>query len=140
MFNIPGVQMSGVKMGPGCACSGMPDALYRNGALEILMYKLNFYVPESHLEKVKEALFNAGAGRIGKYDHCCWQSRGLGQFRALDGSKPYIGQKGEVEQVEEFKVELVCSDISLDKVLAALISSHPYEEPAYEFYQINIRK
>lgn len=104
------------------------------------MYKLNFYVPESHLGIVKEALFKAGAGRIGNYDHCCWQTKGVGQFRALDGSKPYIGQEGEVEQVEEFKVELVCSDERLEKVLAALVDSHPYEEPAYEFYKISIRK
>lgn len=100
------------------------------------MYKINFYVPETHLEIVKTALFAAGAGRIGHYDYCCWQTKGVGQFRALAGSAPYIGQQGKVEQVEEYKVELVCSKENLEQAVAALKKAHPYEEPAYEVYQI----
>ena len=65
------------------------------------MYKLCFYVPESHLEQVKGAVFAAGAGRIGAYDNCCWQVSGLGQFRPLPGSDPYLGREGEVEQVPD---------------------------------------
>lgn len=61
------------------------------------MYKLSFFVPASHLETVKSALFEAGAGRIGDYDSCCWQTEGTGQFRALADSAPYLGQKGRVE-------------------------------------------
>ncbi len=100
------------------------------------MYKINFYVPETHLESVKAALFAAGAGRIGHYDSCCWQTKGVGQFRALAGSAPYIGQQGKVEQVEEYKVELVCSKENLEQAVAALKKAHPYEEPAYEVYPI----
>lgn len=100
------------------------------------MYKLNFFVPASHLETVKQALFDAGAGKIGDYDSCCWQTPGTGQFRALEGSDPYLGQKGQVEQVEEFKVELVCEDNLIAGVVAALKSAHPYEEPAYDVVKL----
>ena len=100
------------------------------------MYKLGFYVPESHLEVVKAACFNAGAGRIGDYDSCCWQVLGQGQFRPLDGSQPYIGQPGEVEKVPEYRVEMVCSDNLARAVVDAMITAHPYEEPAWDLVQL----
>jgi hypothetical protein len=100
------------------------------------MYKLGVFVPASHLEQVKTALFAAGAGRIGNYDSCCWQTLGQGQFRALEGSDPYIGQQGKVENVEEYRVELVCEDKLLKVVLEALRRAHPYEEPAYDVVQL----
>lgn len=100
------------------------------------MYKLGVYVPASHLESVKTALFAAGAGRIGNYDSCCWQTLGQGQFRALDGSKPYLGQQGVVETVVEYRVELVCGDAVLEEVIAALRKAHPYEEPAFDVLQL----
>lgn len=100
------------------------------------MYKLAVFIPESHLEQVKSAMFQAGAGRIGNYDQCCWQSKGQGQFRALSGSNPYIGSQGEVEYVDEYKVELVCDDALLVGVIEAMKSSHPYEEPAYDVIQL----
>ena len=100
------------------------------------MYKLGFYVPASHLEPVKAALFAAGAGRIGNYDSCCWQTPGQGQFRALDGSQPYLGQQGAVEFVEEYRVELVFDDYLLNAVVAALRTAHPYEEPAFDVVQL----
>lgn len=95
------------------------------------MYLLCFYVPESHLEVVKEAVFATGAGRIGDYDSCCWQTRGQGQFRPLAGSNPFLGRQGVVEQVEEWKVELVCADELLEAAVSALLDAHPYEEPAW---------
>ncbi|WP_296178317.1 YqfO family protein [Pseudomonas sp. UBA1879] len=100
------------------------------------MYKLAFFVPPSHVEQVKSALFAAGAGRIGAYDSCSWQVLGMGQFRPLDGSQPFIGQTGEVEQVEEWKVELVVADELIQQVVAALKSSHPYETPAYDVWKL----
>ncbi len=96
------------------------------------MYKLCFYVPESHLEEVKQAVFAAGAGRIGDYDSCCWQVAGEGQFRPLEGSQPFLGQKGSVERVPEYRVEMVCEPSRARQVVAALKSAHPYEEPAWE--------
>ncbi len=101
------------------------------------MYKLCFYVPESHLEMVKQAVFGAGAGCIGAYDHCCWQTLGLGQFRALAGSQPFIGETGVLEQLPEWKVELVVADEFIRQAVAALIAAHPYETPAYQVWQLS---
>jgi hypothetical protein len=96
------------------------------------MYKLCFYVPVSHLDQVKAAVFAAGAGRIGDYDSCCWQVLGQGQFRPLVGSKPFLGQEGAVEAVAEYRVEMVCEEQSLKGAVSALLEAHPYEEPAWD--------
>ena len=104
---------------------------------EQTVFKLCFYVPESHLESVKKAVFNAGAGRIGSYDQCCWQVKGEGQFRPLDGAKPFIGEKDKVEILEEYKVEMVLADELVTSVIEALKSAHPYEEPAYDVWQLS---
>jgi len=100
------------------------------------VYKLAFFVPASHLEPVKSAIFAAGGGQMGAYDHCAWQALGLGQFRPLEGSQPFIGDTGQVEQVEEWKVELVVADELIRAVVAALKQSHPYETPAYEVWRL----
>jgi hypothetical protein len=100
------------------------------------MYKMCYFVPETHVEATKQAMFEAGAGRIGDYDRCAWQCLGKGQFRPLDGSDPFLGKKGEVEVVGEYKVELVCEDNLVRDALAALKRAHPYEEPAYEIYRL----
>ena len=100
------------------------------------MYKLCFYVPETHLEIVKGAVFDAGAGRIGDYDRCCWQVLGQGQFRPLAGSKPFLGSPGEVEQVAEYRVEMVCERGIIGEVVTALLQAHPYEEPAWDVIAI----
>ena len=101
------------------------------------MYKLCFYVPESHLESVKEAVFAAGAGCIGAYDSCCWQSLGQGQYRPLEGSQPYLGQTGKLEQVAEWKVEMVVTDERIHDAVKALKKSHPYETPAFEVWRLS---
>lgn len=100
------------------------------------MYKITFYVPDTHLESVKAALFNAGAGRVGNYDSCAWQVKGQGQFRPLAGSNPFIGEHGLLEALDEYKVELVCDDANIHAAIAALKSAHPYEEPAYDVVQL----
>lgn len=96
------------------------------------MYKLCFYVPESHLDVVKQSVFKAGAGKIGDYDQCCWQVLGQGQFRPLAGSNPFIGSQGEIETVAEYRVEMVCEDTLIAAAVTALREAHPYEEPAYD--------
>lgn len=96
------------------------------------MYKLCFYVPESHVEQVKQAVFAAGAGRIGDYDSCCWQVAGQGQFRPLAGSRPFIGRQDKVEQVAEYRVEMLCAKEHAKAVVQALLDAHPYEEPAWD--------
>lgn len=100
------------------------------------MLKICFFVPESHLELVKSAMFNAGAGHIGAYDQCCWQTLGQGQFRPLPGSDPFLGAAGELEHVAEYKVEMVCSEKAIVEVVAILRATHPYEEPAFEVHNL----
>jgi hypothetical protein len=96
------------------------------------VYKLCFYVPVSHLESVKAAVFGTGAGRVGDYDNCSWQVLGMGQFRPLAGSKPFLGQQDELAQVDEYRVEMVCAAQYVKAAVAALQEAHPYEEPAWD--------
>ncbi len=100
------------------------------------MYKLCVYVPENSVEKVKKALFDAGAGRIGNYDSCCWQTNGTGQFRPLENSDPAVGSTGQIEQVREVKIELVCADDLIKIAIQAMRNSHPYEEPAFDVWEL----
>ncbi|BBT18517.1 NGG1p interacting factor NIF3 [Metapseudomonas otitidis] len=101
------------------------------------MYKLCFYVPESHVEPVKQAVFAAGGGRIGAYDSCSWQALGQGQFRPLDGADPFIGQVGQVEHLPEWKVEMVVADELIHDAVRALKKTHPYETPAFEVWRLS---
>ena len=99
------------------------------------MFVIIFYVPQENAEDVKQALFKAGAGTIGDYDCCAWQCLGTGQFKPLQGSKPHIGTINEIELVDEFRVEMVCSAENVRAAVNALIAAHPYEEPAYHILQ-----
>ena len=101
------------------------------------MYKLCFYVPDSHVEAVKQAVFAAGGGRIGAYDNCAWQVLGQGQFRPLAGSQPFLGGQGVLESVAEWKVELVVADELIHGAVKALRQSHPYETPAFEVWRLS---
>lgn len=100
------------------------------------LYKLCFMVPPDHVEAVKHAVFETGAGRLGTYDRCCWQTVGTGQFRPLEGSRPFAGNTGEVCVAEEVKVELVCAKKCLEEAIRALKQTHPYETPAYQAWPI----
>ena len=90
------------------------------------MYKLCFYVPQTHVDSVKQAGFDKGAGKIGDYDCCAWQTLGEGQFRPLKNAQPYLGTVENLEKVPEYKVEMVCDDESIKAVIKALKESHPY--------------
>jgi structural hemagglutinin/hemolysin toxin protein RtxA len=100
------------------------------------MYKICVYIPESHLESVKNSLFKSGAGTLGKYSHCAWQVLGKGQFMPLAGNKAFIGTENEVEKVNEYLVEMICEDVFIDAAISALKTSHPYETPAYQIIRI----
>ncbi len=100
------------------------------------MYKLCFYVPKTHLESVKNALFKKGAGTIGTYEHCAWQTLGTGTYRPTTDSNPYQGTAGSVETAEEYQVEMVCEDRLIKTILKALIKAHPYETPAHSAWKI----
>lgn len=95
-------------------------------------YKLAVYVPSSHVDAVKESMAQAGAGRIGNYSHCFWQVLGTGQFRPEKGASPFLGEVGQEERVDEFRVEGVVPHHRLAAVLAAMRQAHPYEEVAYD--------
>lgn len=96
-----------------------------------MSYLLSFYVPESHVEQVKQALFTAGAGRLGHYQYCAWQTKGRGQFQALEGATPSIGQVNQLETLIEYKVEMLCAKEHIQPVVCALKNTHPYEEVAF---------
>ncbi|MFW6413895.1 MAG: NGG1p interacting factor NIF3 [Verrucomicrobiota bacterium] len=100
------------------------------------MYMLVLYVPEEFLEQVKEAVFAAGAGSVGHYEACCWQTSGRGQFKPGEGSRPFFGKVGETEYVDEYRVEMVCKEEFIDEVVEALKKSHPYETPAYVCWKV----
>jgi len=102
------------------------------------MYKLCFFVPLTHAEQVKAAVFLTGAGQVGDYDQCAWETLGTGQFRPLSGSDPFLGEAGVLEKVEELKIELVCGDELIYAAVAALKKAHPYEEPAYEVFKLEL--
>ena len=95
------------------------------------MYKIECYIPESHIDVVKQAIFDAGAGQIGSYHECCWQTLGQGQFRPQKNSQPFLGVSGKLEKVSEYKIEFVCKDSLINQVVEALKAAHPYETPAY---------
>ena len=94
------------------------------------LYKIELYVPESHLAAVKTAMFEAGAGRIGNYDFVPGKPE-VRAIRPLDGSSPFFGNHGQIETVIEHKLEMVCEEQCLEAVIAALKRAHPYEEVAY---------
>ena len=101
-------------------------------------YKIVVFVPESHAEKVREAMANAGAGKIGNYSYCTFTSKGVGRFKPLLGAKPTIGEVGRLEAVEEERIETVCAEENLNAVLSAIKDAHPYEEPAIDVYLLEV--
>jgi len=96
------------------------------------LYKFEAYIPLSHVEAVKIAIFAAGAGRFQGYDACSWEVEGVGQFRPLAGSNPFIGTQGAVERVAEIRLETLVKAEFIDAVIAAYKNAHPYEVPAYQ--------
>ncbi len=100
-----------------------------------MAWQLVVFVPDSHLEVFKQALFEQGIGRQGNYQHCAWQVLGQGQFRPTDQARPFIGQADELEQLPEWRVEFYVPDGLRGLAEKALLQAHPYEEPAYYFIQ-----
>ncbi len=98
--------------------------------------KIIVFVPESDLGKVSDALFHAGAGRIGQYRECSFRSPGTGTFFGLDSASPTIGQKGRREEVGEWRLEVVCPADRIDSVIGAMRRAHSYEEPAFDVYPL----
>jgi hypothetical protein len=98
--------------------------------------KLVVFVPREALDAVRDALFAAGAGRIGNYEHCSWYTEGTGTFLGGEGSSPSVGQAGREERVAELRLETVFPAERQADVVAALRRAHPYEEPAFDVYEL----
>ena len=100
------------------------------------MYSIAVYIPKSHLKQVKQAIFDAGGGSIGNYSHCCFEINGKGQFKSNDNAIPSIGNKNELSIVDEVKIEFVCNELNIKKVIKNMKIAHPYEEVAYHIVKL----
>jgi hypothetical protein len=98
--------------------------------------KLVVFVPAEALDAVREAVFAAGAGRIGGYERCSWYAEGTGTFFGGDATSPTVGERGVEERVPELRLETVFPAERHDAVVAALRAAHPYEEPAFDIYEL----
>jgi hypothetical protein len=98
--------------------------------------KLVVFVPADALDAVRDALFAAGAGRIGAYERCSWYAEGTGTFLGGAGTEPAIGEPGREERVPELRLETVFPAGRQREVVAALRAAHPYEEPAFDVYEL----
>ena len=105
-------------------------------AKENSLLKLVTFVPENDADKVRHALFNAGCGCIGNYDACSYNIKGTGTFRAGEGTHPYCGEIGKLHEEKEVRIETILPDFRKQAVTQVLIETHPYEEPAYDFYPL----
>lgn len=104
---------------------------------EIQLKKLIVFVPRDYAESVRAALGRAGAGYIGNYSHCTYNSEGTGTFKPEAGTDPFIGEQGKLEFVQEVKIETVFPAHLQNKVISSLLKAHPYEEVAYDIYSLD---
>lgn len=103
------------------------------------VFKFAVYVPIQHADKVSQAIFKAGAGKIGKYTETSFNISGKGTFKPMEGTNPFIGKIGERKEVQEIKIETVVAERDLDSVVKAMKTNHPYEEPAYDIYELKTK-
>ncbi|MBH5318114.1 Nif3-like dinuclear metal center hexameric protein [Paenibacillus sp. GSMTC-2017] len=103
------------------------------------LYKLVVFVPESHHEVVLESIWRTGAGEIGNYDSCSFNIKGTGTFKPGDGTKPFIGKQGELEKVDEVRIETIVPYSLHRKTVNAMLKAHPYEEVAYDLYPVDLK-
>ena len=99
-------------------------------------FKLVWFVPREALETTRDAVFAAGAGRIGGYERCSWYAAGTGTFLGGEGTTPALGEPGREQRVAELRVETVVPGDAVESVVAALRAAHPYEEPAFDLYPL----
>jgi hypothetical protein len=98
--------------------------------------KIIVFVPETHTDVVREAMGNAGAGKIGNYSHCTFSSKGIGCFKPENGANPHIGEIGKFEEVIEERIETICAREKLQEVINAIKKVHPYDEVALDVYSL----
>lgn len=100
------------------------------------LYKIAVFVPAVHSDNVKNAMCNVGAGYLGNYSNCTFESVGKGAFCPLEGAKPFIGTINEIQYTDEVKIETIVSENNLSQVIKAMLVAHPYEEVAYDIYEL----
>lgn len=100
------------------------------------LFKIAVFVPNTHVEQVRDAMAHAGAGFIGGYSHCTFQTKGQGTFKPHEGTDPYIGEVDKLTFVDEYKIETIVEERIMDPVIQAMIEAHPYEEVAYDVYPL----
>lgn len=100
------------------------------------LIKIVVFVPVTHVDVVRKVMGDTGAGIIGNYSHCSFSSRGIGRFKPLEGANPSIGQVGKSEEVEEERIEAICSKNKAKEIIAAIKKVHPYEEVAFDIYPL----
>ena len=100
------------------------------------LLKLAVYVPASHTDAVRDALFAAGCGEIGNYGSCSYNVEGFGTFKANEGCNPFCGNIGELHRENETRIETIMPSYIKGRVIKALLNAHPYEEPAYDIYPV----
>ena len=99
-------------------------------------HKIVVYVPLKDADKLREAIGQAGGGRLGKYSFCSFSTRGIGRFRPDEGAQPAIGEVGKFEEVEEERIEVTCDASVVSSVIAAIKRAHPYEEIAMDVWEL----
>jgi dinuclear metal center YbgI/SA1388 family protein len=126
--DAPGAQATGLALEP-LAPSAAPDPDQT--------HKIVVFLPRDHavIDRVRHAMADAGAGRIGHYEQCAFAAEGVGTFRGGDASNPAIGTPGRLESVNEARLEMVCGEQALPAIVAAIRATHPYEEPAFDLFQ-----
>lgn len=115
---------------------GLLDTAPFGDGFEDKLFKIVVFVPVGHQNQVREALSGAGAGFIGNYSHCSFETPGTGTFLPLEGANPFIGRTGTLERVGEIRVETIVPESRLARAVKSMIKVHPYEEPAYDLYPL----
>lgn len=100
------------------------------------LVKIAVYAPVTHADEIRKALMEAGAGHMGAYDACSFSVRGTGRFRPGKNANPFIGTRGELQEIEEERIETICEEKKLPNILKAIKKVHPYEEPAIDIYPL----
>ena len=119
---------------------GLEDISILDVTASEVLYKLVVFIPEEYEEVVADAIASEGAGYIGNYSNCSFRSIGIGTFMGMEGTKPFIGEMGQLEKVKEVRLETIVAADKLDKVIEKMMEAHPYEEVAYDLYPLSLEK
>lgn len=100
------------------------------------LVKLVVFVPKTHTDIVRQAMGDAGAGKIGNYSHCSYSLDGVGRYKPLEGAKPSVGEVDKFEEVQEERIECVCEKSKVKEAIEAIRKVHPYEKVAFDIYPL----